>query len=133
MDIPKDDIVFNTIDVAIRGQQVVQIRLKNTWRTVEPYMIGLHRITHESVLYGYCRDTVPSYATPSRWEMFHLDKIDSIELTSYSFLPHIDYKGQIESVKPVYRFVKPQLDGTVPGYWPVRVPHYLSRKIRLSK
>ncbi|GAB3792481.1 hypothetical protein GCM10028819_02760 [Spirosoma humi] len=133
MDIPEDDIVSKTLDAAIRGQQVVQIRLENTWRTVEPYLMGLHRVTQGPVLYGYCRDTVPNYTTPSRWEIFHLDKVDSIELTSYSFLPHIDYKGRVESVEPVFRFVKPQLDGEVPAYWPVQVPHYLSRKIRLPR
>jgi len=133
MDIPKGNIVIKTLELAIVGKQVFQIRLKNTWRTVEPYLIGLHRVTQELVLYGYCRDTVPSYTTPSRWEIFQLDKIDSIELTSYSFLPHIDYKGQIESVKPVYSFVKPQLDSVVPGYWPVRLTHCLTRKIRLSR
>lgn len=133
MNSPQKGSVFRTVNAAIAGQQVVQIRLENTWRTVEPYLAGLHRVTQEPILYGYCRDAVPDCTTPSRWGIFYLNKIDSIELTSYFFLPHIDYKGVTESVQPVYCRLKPLFDDMTPGRWPVRVSRLSPRKIRLSK
>lgn len=133
MDNPPNDIIVETSQAAIRNLQVVQIRVKNTWRTVEPYLVGLHGVTQRPVLYGYCRDVVPDYRTPSRWEVFYLDEIDSIDLTSYSFQPHSDYKGQIDSVDSVWCRVKPPLDDVTPAHWPVRLPPYLIRKIRLSR
>ncbi|WP_148562402.1 hypothetical protein [Spirosoma radiotolerans] len=133
MDILQKDIVLRTIDAAIGKQQVVQIKLKNTWRTVEPYLVGLHRVTRSPVLYGYCRDVVPDYKTPSRWEIFYLDEVDFAELTSYSFQPHIDYTGRMESIQPVHRRIKPLLDELATGCWPVRTLHSSPRKIRLSR
>jgi len=128
-----NDTVFSTINAAITGHQVVQIKLKDTWRTVEPYLVGLHRVTQELSLYGYGRDTVPGYAAPNRWEVFRLDEIESAELTSYSFLPHVDYNGRTEVVQPVYRRLTPLFNEVPSGYWPARIAHHVTRKMRLSK
>ncbi|GAB3781511.1 hypothetical protein GCM10028818_35750 [Spirosoma horti] len=133
MEILQKDVVFRTLDAAIGRQQVVQIKVRNAWRTVEPYLMGLHGVTQSPVLYGYCRDIVPDFMTPSRWGIFYLNEIDSIEITSYSFQPHIDYTGRMESIQPVYRRIKPLLDETTSGYWPVRTLQQSTRKIRLSK
>ena len=133
MDILRRDTVFATINAAISGQQVVQIKHKNNWRTIEPYLVGLHRVTQELALYGYGRDIVPGCTMSSRWEVFHLNEVDGAELTNYSFLPHVDYNGRTEAVQPVYRRLKPLFSEIMPGYWPARVMDTPTRNIRLSK
>ncbi|SOD79333.1 hypothetical protein [Spirosoma fluviale] len=98
---------FVVIDDAIMDQLVIQIKVKKRWRTIEPYMTGLRRDTLTSVVYGFCRDTVPSPVSPSRWQFFNLDDIDAIEVTNYSFQPHIDYRGKTDALLTVYRKLKP--------------------------
>ncbi|GAB3018109.1 hypothetical protein [Spirosoma pulveris] len=98
---------FVVIDDAIVNQFVIQIKVKKSWRTIEPYMTGLKRDTLTSVVYGFCRDTVPSASSPSRWQFFNLDDIDAIEVTNYSFQPHVDYKGKTDALLSVYRKLNP--------------------------
>ncbi|ADB39131.1 hypothetical protein [Spirosoma linguale] len=98
---------FVVIDDAILDQQVIQIKVKKKWRTIEPYMTGLDRNSLKSVVYGFCRDMVPSPSYPSRWQRFDLDDIDAIEVTNYSFDPHVDYEGEDDCMLTVYRKLKP--------------------------
>ncbi len=113
MGTPQLNDVFALIDSAITSQQVIQIRLYNQWRTVEPYLIGLHKNTQMSIVYGFCRDVVPCDATPSRWQVFNLDDIDLIELTNYSFQPHTDYEGEYEFMQTVYRSLKQEWSANI--------------------
>lgn len=103
--LPSDAFVI--LDDAIIDQQVVQIKLAKTWRTIEPYMMGLHEDTGKSVVYGFCRDVVPSSTMPSRWQLFDLEDIQAVEVTNYSFRPHVDYEGDENGMRRVYRKLKP--------------------------
>lgn len=98
---------FVVIDDAILDQQVIQIKVGKKWRTIEPYMTGLDRNSLKSVVYGFCRDVIPSPAYPSRWRCFNLDDIDAIEVTNYSFDIHTDYEGEDDCMLTVYRKLKP--------------------------
>lgn len=125
--------VIAVIHTAIKKQQVIQLRLGNRWRTVEPYQTGIRKGTQESVVYGYCRDVIPAGAVPGRWQMFNLDEIDAVELTNYSFQPHVDYIGQCDCFQMVFSRVRPLWHGLTAGFLPVRTSKKTIRKIRFSK
>jgi|SRR5919202_3403289 hypothetical protein len=81
------------IEEAITSQRVIQIKHNNTWRTVEPHLVGSHQFSHSHSFYGYCRGDVISgeQAKTSRWQVFHVDELEDIELTLYSFESHSNY------------------------------------------
>jgi hypothetical protein len=120
--------IFTTIEVAIKRKQVIQIKHQDAWRTIEPYQVGIHYRSQELVLYGYGRDVIPTSTKHSRWQVFSLGEIDSIELTNYSFQPHIDYKGQYNFMQSVLAKLNPQWEQLKPGYLPVRMAGYATTK-----
>ncbi|WP_460942405.1 hypothetical protein [Spirosoma daeguense] len=86
---------MKTIELAITNRQVIQLKLGGAWRTIEPYQLGPQKGTEQAIsVYGYCRDVVTDAFTKSRWQLFRIDDIDEVELTNYSFNPHIDYTGK---------------------------------------
>jgi predicted DNA-binding transcriptional regulator YafY len=90
------------IDKAIKSQRVIQIRYRNNWRTVEPYLAGIHQEEKTASLYCYCRDVIPGQQSgESRWQIFTLDEIEAIELTLYQFEKHVHHKRQLKQVKPL--------------------------------
>lgn len=125
--------VFTTIEVAIKRQQVIQLKYKDAWRTVEPYQLGTHHRGQGLVLYGYCRDVIPADLKQSRWQIFSLEEIDSIELTNYSFQPHIDYKGQYTFMQDVLAKVRPQWERLASGHLPVRMMSYNAKRNRYTR
>jgi hypothetical protein len=91
------------IDTAIKNKRVVQIKLKESWRTVEPYLAGIHQTTQTTSLYCYCRDVIPGEQPGcSRWQIFSLDDIQAIELTLYEFETHYEYRSTAVPFKTVY-------------------------------
>ncbi|GAB3544508.1 hypothetical protein [Spirosoma fluminis] len=91
------------IDFAMRNHWVIQLKHKNSWRTVEPYIAGVHQTTHSASLYGYCRDVVPSPKEGNtRWQVFSLNEVEDVELTFYEFSTRYDYGGTFEPIHPVY-------------------------------
>ncbi|MFD2574517.1 hypothetical protein ACFSUS_28030 [Spirosoma soli] len=103
MDISLQNKFLQLIDSAIKSRLVVQLKHKGTWRTVEPYMAGIHQQKQTASLYCYCRDVIPGQQLGNtRWQIFNLDDIEDMELTLYGFETHIDYRGKAESFKPVY-------------------------------
>ncbi|GAB2531835.1 hypothetical protein [Spirosoma aerophilum] len=125
--------VFTTIEVAIKRQQVIQIKHFNTWRTIEPYQLGIHFRGQTLVVYGYCRDVIPAHIKQSRWQVFNLEEIASIELTNYSFQTHIDYKGQYNFMQSVFAKLRPQWERLAQGYLPVRMMNYNTKKNRFMR
>jgi len=96
------DALLATIQSAIIGHQVIQFEINNTWRTVEPYQLGLQKGEKALSLYGYCRDVVSDDFTPSRWQVFSLEAMKHIELTNYCFQPHVDYDGKADLMTSVF-------------------------------
>ncbi|MBN8825927.1 MULTISPECIES: WYL domain-containing protein [unclassified Spirosoma] len=98
--------LFFTIESAILDQRVIQINVQGAWRTLEPYQLGLSRQgSRKLTLYGYCRDRACVSRTNSRWQFFEIDQISRIELTTYSFLPHVSYSEQADLLHPVFFWV----------------------------
>lgn len=103
MNVSLQNDYLQLIDSAIRSQRVVQIKLNGSWRTVEPYVAGIHQTTNSVSLYCYCRDVIPGQAPgESRWQVFSLDEIDEIELTWYEFETHCDYEHETGLFAPIY-------------------------------
>ncbi|GAB3887947.1 WYL domain-containing protein [Spirosoma agri] len=102
------------IGTAITDHRVIQIKHKNIWRTVEPYMAGLSRETQTPGLYGFCRDVIPAryQNVDNRWQVFPFDDIEAIELTYYEFRPHLEYTGNFDRMQPVYIKLTPALVGS---------------------
>ncbi|MBD2703890.1 hypothetical protein IC229_24805 [Spirosoma sp. BT702] len=120
----QQDNLLRTIESAIANQQVIQMKLGSTWRTIEPYQIGPQKGIEQSIsVYGYCRDIVADARTPSRWQLFRVDDIDVVELTNYSFQPHIDYTGKEELLQSTFcqlRLNKGKLKNSYKQKSPVR-------------
>jgi len=95
---------LTVIGTAITDQRVIQIKHNNVWRTVEPYMAGLHKESQTPSLYGFCRDVIPTLyaAQDNRWQVFRFSEIEDIELTYYEFRPHLEYTGSFDRLQPVY-------------------------------
>ncbi|WP_080054171.1 WYL domain-containing protein [Spirosoma aerolatum] len=95
--------LFFTIESAILDQRVIQINIQGAWRTLEPYQLGLPRQgSGKLTLYGYCRDLACVSRTNSRWQLFEIEQISRIELTTYSFLPHVSYSEQADLLHPIF-------------------------------
>ena len=90
---------FTIIDSAVASQRVIQLKHNNQWRTIEPYMVGLHSETQVPCLYGFCRDVM---GDSPRWQFFMLSEIRNMELTNYSFQPHLEYEGSHTLLKSIY-------------------------------
>ncbi len=98
------------IGIAITDQRVIQIKHNSIWRTIEPYMAGLHKETQVPSLYGFCRDVIPTLykENDERWQIFRFTEIEDIELTYYEFQPHLGYTGKYESIQPAYIKLAPR-------------------------
>ena len=94
-----DQSYFELIHSAMTARRVIQFKLNQTWHTVEPYMTGRQSGTLHPCLYGFCRDQLGA----NRWQLFSLQKIESLELTYYGFDPHPDYKEQGPLFEQVYK------------------------------
>lgn len=82
-----------TLQKAIRNQQAVQFKTNTGWRTVEPYRVGYPKGDPQHLLvYGYSRDTAVTEDTPSRWQVFQLDDMHRLSLTTYFFKAHYEYQ-----------------------------------------
>ncbi|GAB3970744.1 hypothetical protein GCM10028806_19290 [Spirosoma terrae] len=95
---------LTVIGTAITDHRVIQIKYNNVWRTIEPYMAGLHKESQMPSLYGFCRDVTPTLytKTDNRWQIFSFSDIEDIELTYYEFNPHLEYTGANDRLQPVY-------------------------------
>ncbi|GAB4036065.1 hypothetical protein [Spirosoma gilvum] len=95
--------LFFTIESAISDQRVIQIWYQGSWRTLEPYQLGFPKQgPRKLTVYGYCRDLTCVSLTNSRWQLFDIEQISKIELTTYSFQPHFSYNEQVEVLQPVF-------------------------------
>ena len=95
--------LFFTLESAIMDQRVIQIKFQGIWRTLEPYQLGLPKQgSGKLTLYGYCRDLACLSLTNSRWQLFEVDQISRIELTTYSFQPHASYSEQTDLLHPIF-------------------------------
>ena len=82
-----------TLQKAIRNQQAIQFKTDTGWRTVEPYRVGYAKGDPLHLLvYGYGRDIAVSEDTPSRWQVFQLDDMQRLSLTTYFFKEHHNYQ-----------------------------------------
>lgn len=93
---------LNLIEEAIISQRVIQIHHKNYWRTVEPYLVGIHQEDKTTSLYCYCRDVLPGLQPgETHWQIFPLHEVDAIELTLYHFEKNAYHQRQLKQVKPL--------------------------------
>jgi hypothetical protein len=89
------------VDRAILGHWVVQIYHQGSWRTVEPYLVGLEPDSQAHYLYGYCRSVMANPKTgQTRWQLFWLSEIQQMELTVYGFTPQANYPPPSAGLSP---------------------------------